>query len=190
MHSGKPTTDPVLSTGTRSFIAGVAVLNVAVLVYGTASGPVPSIQLLFVWFCAFLIGEVMRFRTPTGKGNVSMAITLHLAAVPLVPISMLLPAAWLARTTADLIVMRARWYRALFNACQVTLACFAATMVFKCVWPLFDGITASHYVLLLGALAASWVAYASGIFALPVVMVALAWIDPLAKTAAASFGVH
>jgi len=160
MHSGKPTTDPVLSTGTRSFIAGVAVLNVAVLVYGTASGPVPSIQLLFVWFCAFLIGEVMRFRTPTGKGNVSMAITLHLAAVPLVPISMLLPAAWLARTTADLIVMRARWYRALFNACQVTLACFAATMVFKCVWPLFDGITASHYVLLLGALAASWVAYA------------------------------
>jgi NADH-quinone oxidoreductase subunit N len=37
---------------------------------------------------------------------------------------------------------------------------------------------------------ASWVAYASGIFALPVVMVALAWIDPLAKTAATSFGVR
>jgi NADH-quinone oxidoreductase subunit N len=37
---------------------------------------------------------------------------------------------------------------------------------------------------------ASWVAYASGIFALPVVIVALAWLDPLAATAAASFGIH
>ena len=36
---------------------------------------------------------------------------------------------------------------------------------------------------------ASWVAYASGIFALPVVMIALTWIDPAARDAARSFAV-
>jgi NADH-quinone oxidoreductase subunit N len=35
---------------------------------------------------------------------------------------------------------------------------------------------------------ATWVAYASGIFALPLVMVALTWIDPAAKLAAQAFG--
>ena len=37
---------------------------------------------------------------------------------------------------------------------------------------------------------ATSVAYAAGLFAFPVVAVALIWIDPLAKTAAASFAVH
>jgi NADH-quinone oxidoreductase subunit N len=36
---------------------------------------------------------------------------------------------------------------------------------------------------------ATSVAYASGLFAFPVVAVALVWLDPLAKTAAAAFGV-
>ena len=158
--TGKPSADPGLSTGTRSFITGVAVLNLAVLVYGMTRGPLPSIQLWFVWFCAFLIGEVMRFRTPTGRGNVSMAITIHLAAVPILPVPAILPAAWMARMVADLAVMRSRWYRGLFNACQVTLAVFAAAIVFHFILPSYRGVPTTHYLILVGSLGASGLAYA------------------------------
>jgi signal transduction histidine kinase len=158
--TGKPSADPALSTGTRSFITGVAVLNLAVLVYGMTRGPLPSTQLWFAWFSAFLIGEVMRFRTPTGRGNVSMAITIHLAAVPILPVPAILPAAWMARMVADLVVMRARWYRGLFNACQVTLAVFAAAMVFHWILPSYRGVPSTHYLMLVGALSVSGLAYA------------------------------
>ena len=157
-----PTPSPTntLSPKTRSFISGVVLLTVAVLAYGISRPPLPSAQMLFVWFCAFLIGEVMRFRTPTGKGNVSMAITIHLAAVPLVPMSAVLPAAWMARLVADLVIMRARWYRGLFNACQVSLAVFAAAMMFRLLLPEFRGVPPTHYLALVGALSAAGLAYA------------------------------
>src|SRR5262245_34981230 len=113
-----------LSSATRSYITGVVCLTIGALVYGISRGPVPNAQTLVTWAGAFLIGEVMRFRTPTGKGNVSMAITIHLAAVPLLPMSTLLPAAWMARLTADLIVMRDRWYRALLHCCPGPFAGF------------------------------------------------------------------
>jgi signal transduction histidine kinase len=153
-------TDPTLSTRTRSFIAGVATLTGIVLAYAFLRGPLPSLQLLAVWFSAFLIGEVMRFRTPTGKGNVSMAITMHLAAVPIVPMAAILPAAWLARMVADLIVMRARWYRGVFNAGQVTLAVFAAAASFHFILPNYCGVPPTHYLVFVGALGVSGLAYA------------------------------
>src|SRR5262245_42711496 len=158
--SAKPSSEPILSSATRSYITGVVFLTVGAIIFAVWRGPAPSAQALIAWGAAFLIGEVMRFRTPTGKGNVSMAITVHLAALPLIPVTMLLPAAWMARMTADLIIMRARWYRALFNACQVTLACFAATTMFHLLLPHFRGVSSTHYPVLVGALAGAWLAYA------------------------------
>ena len=158
--AAKATAQTTLSSTTRSYIAGVVCLTIGALIYGWSRGPVPDAQSLVVWAGAFLIAEVMRFRTPTGKGNVSMAITVHLAAVPLVPVTLLLPAAWMARMTADLLIMRARWYRALFNACQVTLACFSAATVFHLLLPKFHGVATTQYVLLVGALSAGWLGYA------------------------------
>ena len=159
MHSGTAPQTHTLSPATRSFITGVVLLTAAVLTYGLTR-PSAHVQILFVWFSAFLIGELMRFRTPTGKGNVSMAITIHLAAVPLVPVASILPAAWLARLVADLVVMRNRWYRGLFNACQVTLAVFAASVVFRLLFPDFRGVPPTHYLTLVAVLAAAGLAYA------------------------------
>jgi signal transduction histidine kinase len=150
----------MLSSKTGSHIAAIVFLTLGSFVFTLSRGTIPGVQMLVAWTGAFLIAEVMRFRTPTGKSDVSMAITVHLAAVPLVPLTLLLPAAWMARMTADLIIMRARWYRAVFNACQVTLACVSAGFVFHLLLPQFRGVASTHYPILVAALAGSWLAYA------------------------------
>lgn len=90
-----------LSPTTLSFVGGVVFLGVfctALLLLGERF---PQPRTVLMWMVAFLASEVMRFRTPTGKGNVSMASTIHLAAVPILGLSGLLPAVWVSRLAAE-----------------------------------------------------------------------------------------
>ena len=88
-----------------------------------------------------------------------MAFPVHLAALPLVPIATLIPAAWLARLIADLLIMRSRWYRGLFNASQVSLAVAAGSLLFARVLPGWSGVPATPYLTLVAALGVATLGY-------------------------------
>jgi len=72
----------------------------------------------------------MSFQTPTGKGTVSMAATLHMAAIVAQGLTVLLPAIWVSRLVANLIIQRQPWYKAVFNGAQVALAVAAASLTY------------------------------------------------------------
>ncbi|MGD8395875.1 MAG: HAMP domain-containing sensor histidine kinase [Candidatus Eiseniibacteriota bacterium] len=96
-----------------------------------ARAPLPDPVIVLIWALAFATGELMHLRTPTGNGNVSMAAALHLAAVPIVGAPVLFLAAWIARLVANLIVQRQPWYKAVFNAAQVSLAVVGARFCYE-----------------------------------------------------------
>ena len=143
-----------------SYVAGIVVLGVAGLVLGAMHGGGGDLRSLFLWASAFLIGEVLWLHTPTRKGNVSMASTIHLAVIPLAPLSVVVFAAWAARLFCNLLVQRQPWYKAMFNASQVCLAVFAASWVYGQAalipgMPLGDGL----FGRLFPGLALAFVAY-------------------------------
>jgi signal transduction histidine kinase len=140
-------------------VAGVVFFSLALMIVLVAPSPAAPSLVTFGWLCAFLTGELMRFRTPTGKGNVSMAVAVHLAAIPLVPATVLISAAWIARLVADLAVKRSLWYRGLFNASQVTIAVTAAWFAFRIVVPEYGGVPFTSYLHLLAGLGAAAFAY-------------------------------
>ena len=121
-----------LSPAVVSFVTGVSVLGVAIgmlVMAGTGTAaPEPSVILL--WTVVFLVGEIMVLRTPTGKGNVSMASAMHLSVLLIASLPVLLPAIWISRLVANLIIQRQAWYKALFNAAQVSLAIAGAFYVY------------------------------------------------------------
>jgi signal transduction histidine kinase len=124
------------------------------------SAPTPDLLTVLFWMAAFLIAEAMSFKTPTGKGNVSMAATIHLATVPLLGFSVLIPAVWGSRLMANLVVQRQAWYKALFNAGQVSLAVILASLSYTALGGAKPVVLDQSSVLrFLPALAAAAVGY-------------------------------
>ena len=118
-----------------SFVTGVTMLAGAIgtLILTGSTAPDPTAILL--WTAVFLAGEILILHTPTGKGTVSMASAMHLSLLLITSLPILLPAVWISRLTANLIFQRQAWYKALFNAAQVSLALAGAFYTYK----FFDG---------------------------------------------------
>lgn len=114
-----------------SYVAGVVLLSCVLGAWSLIRAPIPDGGMVLLWTVAFLVGEAMSFRTPTGRGNVSMAATIHLAAIPVAGIPVLLPAAWVARLVSNLMFQRQPWYKAMFNAAQVSLAVLLASQAYR-----------------------------------------------------------
>lgn len=114
-----------------SYVAGVVLLSCILGAWSLVRAPVPDGGMVLLWTVAFLVGEAMSFRTPTGRGNISMAATIHLAAIPVAGIPVLLPAAWVARLVSNLMFQRQPWYKAMFNAAQVSLAVLLASQAYR-----------------------------------------------------------
>ena len=163
-----------LTTPVISYVAGVVFLAVVSGALVLAARPLGNPLTILLWTGAFLAGELMVFKTPTGRGTVSMAAVMHLASFPLVGVAILLPAVWISRLTANLMIQQQPWYKALFNAAQVSLVVLAGRFcygLFGVTHPIvWDGSTLLGLVPPLAAAAVSYylinIALVCGVLAL------------------------
>ena len=121
-----------LSQPVASYIAGVVLMSVLSGALAMWGSPRPEPLVVLLWTTVFLAGECMLFVTPTGKGSVSMAATMHLASLPILGPFGFIPAVWGSRLVAYLMIQRQSWYRAVFNAAQVPLALLASSFAYRC----------------------------------------------------------
>ena len=118
-----------------SYVAGVVFLGLAGTVLTVMAHPAPIPLGLLFCVAMFLVGEAITFETPTRKGNVSMAAMVHVAMVPVLSPSTLALSVWCTRLPAELMVKRRPWYKALFNASQISLSVIAAGLLFDVLGP-------------------------------------------------------
>lgn len=121
------------SPAVLAYVVGVVSAALIAAAVSLLPGSSPNPAVILFWTAAFLVGEAMSFKTPTGNGNISMAATIHLAAVPLVGLSVLIPAVWGSRLAANILIQRQSWYKALFNAAQVSLALILAFLTYRII---------------------------------------------------------
>jgi signal transduction histidine kinase len=159
MHVAKSKSER-LSAPVISYVAGVVFLAVVTGALVLAAAPLGKPLTILLWAGAFLAGELMVFKTPTGRVAVSMAATMHLASLPLVGPAILLPAVWISRLTANLIIQQKPWYKALFNAAQVSLVVLAARFCYGLFGGTYSAVWDQSTLLdLAPALAAAAVSY-------------------------------
>ncbi len=153
-----PTTS--LTPATVSYVVGVVLVGAVALASALLAGWPPDPRSMALWTFSFLVGELLWLQTPTRKGQVSMASTVHLAVIPLAGSAALLPAVWAARLIANLVVQRQSWYKALFNAAQLTAAVGAASLTYHALGgPMRDAIEGGLVFRLFPALAVSFLVY-------------------------------
>ncbi len=97
--------------------------------------------LFLTWFLACLAGEIFWFRTPTGRGTISMALTMNLAAVLILEPATAFAAIGLSTLVAGLYPHRRPAHRALFNAAQSVVAASAAFLVLGLASPAPDRLS-------------------------------------------------
>lgn len=111
-----------------------------VLLFLRGEGFQPSAEFL-IWFFACLAGEIFWIRTPTGRGTISMALTINLAAVIVLKPGVALPAIALSTLAAGLCPHRRPLHRCLFNAAQSVIAASAAIVTLKLLNPMPDRLS-------------------------------------------------
>ena len=85
---------------------------------------------LALWMALGLVGEVFWLRTPSGDSVHTLTPLAKLSAIIALPAPEALIVIYLSTGAGNIIFRRARWYRALYNASQFTLAGFMAAGVF------------------------------------------------------------
>lgn len=122
------------------FAAGVCILSLVVVALIVAgAGSVDPLTAL-LWTCVFLAGEGLWLCSSNRRGMVSMVMSLHLAAVILQGPAVLLPAVWLSRLVAHVIIEPQGVYRAFFNGARVSLAVAAASFSYQFLGGLRPGV--------------------------------------------------
>src|SRR5204863_9331424 len=108
---------------------------------------------------AALASQYMIFQSPSGRGEISLGITIHLCMAMVLPFGTWVPALWLSRAIAAVTFQKKPLRRAWFNASQVVLAVLAAAVVMPACGvptrmdPTIHGLLQVAPGLLLGALA-------------------------------------
>lgn len=92
-----------------------------------------NLLLALAWIAAFLVGDVLWFKTPSGRATVSMASTFHLGAAAVLAPAEAALATWVSRVGVNLVIQKRPLHRSLFNGSQLSLAILAAGLVFRTI---------------------------------------------------------
>jgi signal transduction histidine kinase len=131
--SGKPerNTSPALPAPAVSYVAGVVGVCALASVLVLLQAPPHGLHILFYWTLAALAGELMIFATATGRAQINLATTVHLAMILALGPGEIVAVMWLSRSVAKFIIKRQVWYRALFNVAQATGAALVASLCYQ-----------------------------------------------------------
>lgn len=125
----KPAQAGELPAPAISYVAGVIGGSVLAIVLTLVFNPPQSLSLILMWGMAALAGELLVFSTATGRAQINLATSVHLAMILALPAGDMVVALLLSRTLAKFVFQRQAWYRALFNVAQCTGATLAAAGV-------------------------------------------------------------
>jgi len=92
--------------------------------------PGPDLLALLFWLLANLLCEILWLPTPSGRGYLSMGTASNFATLLILPAAPAIAACAAAGAFADLAFRRRRWYQAVFNMGQCSIAVAAASHVF------------------------------------------------------------
>ena len=118
---------PVVVAFVTAVVAAAAIASVWTL----AHAPPGAAPAILVWTLAALASQYLIFPTPSGRGEISLGLTIHLCMAMVLSPWVWLPSLWLSRAVAAATFQRKPWERALFNAAQVTLAVLGAAAVLR-----------------------------------------------------------
>ncbi len=116
-----------------SYVVGIIGIGLAAAAWALVTHPPQNIQNIILWALAALAGEMLLFATATGRAQVNLATSVHLAMILALPTGDMVVALLASRFVAKFILKRQVWYRALFNVAQGTGATLAAAGVLSLV---------------------------------------------------------
>lgn len=111
------------------------------------------------WVLANMLGEVLWFPAPKGRGYLSMATAANFASVLILPAPVAIFATGLAGVLVDVLFRHRRWYKVLFNAGMCSVSVFASSLVLSSLGWVHGSLDHLLSPLEVGALSLSAAAY-------------------------------
>jgi len=90
-----------------------------------------SLAHLAFWTVVCVLSELLWFRAPTGESFTSLGTSTKLAAAFVCGVWPAVVVSWLSTLIGNVVFRRAPWYKALYNASQLALACAVAAAVYR-----------------------------------------------------------
>lgn len=122
---------------------------------GLAVAPLP----VLFWVLANMLGEVLWFPAPKGRGYLSMATAANFASILILPAPVAIFVTGLAGVLVDVLFRHRRWYKVLFNAGMCSVSVFASSLVLSSLGWVHGSLDHLLSPLEIGALLLSAAAY-------------------------------
>jgi signal transduction histidine kinase len=130
MGHPQPAPDSTLRGRPAWYVAGVVAAGALATVLALAFGPAGDLRSIAFWGLFAAASQILIFPTVTRRGEITIGTCVHLSMMMVLGPRDFLPALWLSRLLVNGLVQHKAWYRAMFNAAQVTLSVLLAWLAY------------------------------------------------------------